>query len=354
MEHRKILHVDMDAFYASIEQRDHVEYRDRPIVVGGRPDQRGAVAAASYEARRYGIHSAMPSRVAVQRCPHVVFVRPRFEVYRQVSAQIRAIFRDYTDLVEPLSLDEAYLDVTGRDSAIATAKAIKQRIADTTALTASAGVSINKFLAKMASDVNKPNGLFVILPGDAMAFIANLPIEKFHGIGPATARKMKQLGIETGAQLQQYGEADLVKHFGKVGRHYFRIAHAQDNRQVNPNRIRKSVGAERSFTEDLSNVGAMATALGAIVAEVETRLIKAKKMGHTLTVKIKYADYRQVTRSRTVDVPMQRATDMEPLAQALLTHHLEPHPEVRLLGVAMGNLVPAEGGNYQQLSLPME
>ena len=322
-----------------------------PVVVGGRPELRGAVAAASYEARRYGIHSAMPSRIAVQRCPQVIFARPRFDVYRAVSEQIRTIFRDYTDLVEPLSLDEAYLDVTGCGSAIAIAKDIKQRITDITQLTASAGVSINKFLAKMASDVNKPNGLYVILPEDAMAFIATLPIEKFHGIGPATARKMKQLGIATGADLQRQSEADLIANFGKVGRHYFRVAQAQDNRQVNPNRIRKSIGAERSFTEDLRTLETMAAALVTIVDEVEARMLKAKKMGYTLTLKIKYADYRQITRSRTVDLPMQQATDMGILAQALLEHHLEPQPRVRLLGVAMANLVPAQLVGYQQLSL---
>ncbi|MEM1253094.1 MAG: DNA polymerase IV [Cyanobacteria bacterium P01_H01_bin.21] len=351
--HRKILHIDMDAFYASIEQRDHLEYRDQPVVVGGRPEQRGAVAAASYEARRYGIHSAMPSRVAIQRCPHVIFARPRFDVYRAVSEQIREIFRDHTQLVEPLSLDEAYLDVTGCDSAIATAKTIKQRIQETTQLTASAGVSINKFLAKMASDVNKPDGLYVILPEDAMAFIATLPIEKFHGIGPATARKMKQLGIVTGADLQRWSETDLVANFGKVGRHYFRVANAQDNRQVNPNRIRKSVGAERSFAEDLQSLEAMTEALAAIVDEVEARLLKANKMGHTLTLKIKYANYRQITRSRTLEVPMQRAVDIGPLAQALLEHHLDAHPRVRLLGIAISNLVPAEPVGFEQLSLPM-
>ncbi len=351
VDHRKILHVDMDAFYASIEQRDHPEYRDKPVVVGGRPEQRGAVAAASYEARRYGIHSAMPSRIAVQRCPHLIFAPPRFDVYRAVSAQIRAIFRDYTELVEPLSLDEAYLDVTGCESAIATAKAIKQRITQTTQLTASAGVSINKFLAKMASDVNKPDGLYVILPEDAMAFIATLPIEKFHGIGPATARKMKQLGIATGADLQRWSETDLVAQFGKVGHHYFRVANAQDNRQVNPNRIRKSVGAERSFAEDLQSLEAMTQALATIVDEVEARLLKAKKMGYTLTLKIKYANYRQITRSRTVDVPIQRATEMGPLAQALLEHHLDAQPQVRLLGVAISSLVSAETVGYQQLSL---
>lgn len=351
MDHRKILHIDMDAFYASIEQRDHGEYRGKPVVVGGRPEQRGAVAAASYEARRYGIHSAMPSRIAVQRCPHVIFARPRFDVYRAVSEQIREIFRDYTALVEPLSLDEAYLDVTGCDSAISTAKMIKRRINETTQLTASAGVSINKFLAKTASDVNKPDGLYVILPEDAMAFIATLPIEKFHGIGPATARKMKQLGIVSGADLQRWNESELVANFGKVGRHYYRVANAQDNRPVNPNRIRKSVGAERSFAEDLRTLEAMSQALVGIVAEVETRLLKAKKMGHTLTLKIKYADYRQITRSRTVDIPLQRATEIEALAQALLEHHLEPQPKVRLLGVAIANLVSDQTSGYQQLSL---
>ncbi|MBX2865897.1 MAG: DNA polymerase IV [Leptolyngbyaceae cyanobacterium MAG.088] len=352
MDERKILHIDMDAFYASIEQRDHAEYRHRPLVVGGRPEQRGAVAAASYEARRYGIHSAMPSRVAVQRCPHVIFARPRFDVYRAVSGQIREIFRDYTELVEPLSLDEAYLDVTGCDSAIATAKTIKHRIVETTQLTASAGVSINKFLAKIASDVNKPDGLYVILPEDAMAFIATLPIEKFHGIGPATARKMKQLGIESGADLQRWSEPDLVANFGKVGRHYFRVANAQDNRPVNPNRIRKSVGAERSFAEDLHTLEAMSTALTGIVEDVESRLLKAKKVGYTLTLKIKYADYRQVTRSRTMETPLQRATEIGDLAQALLEHHLEPQPQVRLLGVAISNLVVLDQTlGYQQLSL---
>lgn len=351
VNHRKILHVDMDAFYASIEQRDYPEYRNKPLVVGGRPEQRGAVAAASYEARRYGIHSATPSRVAVQRCPHVIFARPRFEVYRAVSEQIRAIFRDYTELVEPLSLDEAYLDVTGCESAIATAKAIKQRIFQTTQLTASAGVSINKFLAKMASGINKPDGLYVILPDDAMAFMATLPIEKFHGIGPATARKMKRLGIATGADLQRWSESDLVANFGKVGRHYFRVANARDNRLVNPNRIRKSIGAERSFTEDLQTQEAMVTALINIVDEVESRLLKAQKMGYTLTLKIKYADYRQITRSRTLDAPMQGAEEITTLAQALLEHHLEPKPRVRLLGVAISNLVPARPLNYQQLSL---
>ena len=229
---RKIVHVDMDAFFASVEQRDEPSYRGKPLVVGGSPDRRGAVAAASYEARKFGIHSAMPSRTAYHRCPELIFVRPRFEVYRAVSEQIREIFYRYTDLVEPLSLDEAYLDVTTNKkempSATIIAKEIQASIYEETGLTASAGVSINKFLAKMASGMNKPHGLFLIAPEDAEAFVENLPIGKFHGIGEVTAQKMHRLGIQSGVDLKQWSEADLVQHFGKVGRFYYRIARAQD------------------------------------------------------------------------------------------------------------------------------
>ena len=352
---RKIIHIDMDAFYASVEQRDHPELKGQPVAVGGLPSQRGAVCAASYEARKFGIHSAMPSRSAIQRCEHLIYVKPRFEAYRAVSEQIRKIFFDFSDLVEPLSLDEAYLDVTvdkrGIGSAVRIAEEIRDRIKTETHLTASAGVSINKYLAKIASDLNKPDGLSLIAPDQAEAFIEKLPIEEFYGVGPATATKMKALGIHSGADLKSWTQAELAKAFGKAGNYYYKVARAEDNRPVNPNRIRKSVGAERSFAEDLQTLDAMATALVAIVDEVEARLLKAKKMGHTLTLKIKYADYRQITRSRTLDVPLQRAADMAPLAQALLEHHLEPRPRVRLLGVAMANLVPAETVGYQQLSL---
>lgn len=249
--HRKIIHIDMDAFYASVEQRDHPELQGKPVVVGGRPEQRGAIAAASYEARRYGIHAAMPSRTAIQKCSHLIFLKPRFEAYRAVSEQIREIFFDYTDSVEPLSLDEAYLDVTtdklNIGSAVAIARQIKQRIHLELGLTASAGISINKFLAKIASDIDKPDGLFLIAPHEAQAFVEQLPIEKFYGVGPATSSKMKAHGIETGADLKKWKREKLIATFGKVGDYYYRVARAEDNRPVNPNRIRKSIGSERSF-----------------------------------------------------------------------------------------------------------
>ncbi|MEO0539931.1 MAG: DNA polymerase IV [Cyanobacteria bacterium P01_A01_bin.105] len=351
---RKILHVDMDAFYASIEQRDNPDYRGKPVAVGGAPDKRGAVAAASYEARQYGVHSALPSRIAVQRCPFLIFVKPRFDVYKAVSQQIRDVFLTYTDLVEPLSLDEAYLDVTenklGLDRAVAVAQQIKQRIVAATQLTASAGVSGNKFLAKMASGMNKPDGLTVILPEQAADFVAQLPIEKFHGVGPATARKMKQLDIHTGADLSAWSEADLVARFGKVGRHYYGIARGQDPRPVNPNRRRKSIGAERSFAADLTEMSQMQAALVPIVEEVQTRLQKARRVGYTLTLKVKYANYQQITRSRTVAIPLQSVEELLPLAVALLVSHLEHGRRVRLLGVTVANLATATAP--RQLPLP--
>ncbi|HEY9845754.1 MAG TPA: DNA polymerase IV, partial [Candidatus Caenarcaniphilales bacterium] len=289
----------MDAFYASIEQRDEPKYRGKPLVVGGSPHQRGAVAAASYEARKYGIHSAMPSRTALQRCKDLIFVKPRFEVYRAVSLQIREVFSRYTDLVEPLALDEAYLDVTQNKkqlpSATAIAKEIKQAIWQKTGLTASAGISINKFLAKMASGMDKPDGLFVILPEAAQTFVESLPIEKFHGIGKVTAAKMHELGIQVGADLKQWSEADLVKQFGKQGHFYYHIARAQDERDVIPNRLRKSIGAETTFVEDLDTLDEMNTELEKIAQTVKERLDRHRVYGHTLTLKVKYEDYQQIT-----------------------------------------------------------
>jgi DNA polymerase-4 len=352
---RKILHIDMDAFYASVEQRDCPQYRGKPLVVGGRPEQRGAVAAASYEARRYGIHSAMPARVAQQRCPALIFASPRFEVYKEVSGQIRQIFHRYTDLVEPLSLDEAYLDVTtnalAEPSALVLARRIKADILATTQLTASAGVSVNKFLAKMASGQNKPNGLTLILPEQAAAFVAALPIEKFHGIGQVTARKMHALGIATGADLGQWAEADLVQHFGKAGRFYHQVAQGQDDRPVNPHRIRKSIGAERSFSPDLTTVAAMAAALERIAQEVTARLEEQHRRGHTLTLKIKYANYRQITRSRTFTAAIGSGSPLVPWAQEMLLTHLDRGQPVRLLGLTLSNLEPTEAPDYRQLSL---
>ncbi len=352
---RKILHIDMDAFYASVEQRDCPQYRGKPLVVGGRPEQRGAVAAASYEARRYGIHSAMPARVAQQRCPELIFASPRFEVYKEVSGQIRQIFHRYTDLVEPLSLDEAYLDVTtnalAEPSALVLARRIKADILATTQLTASAGVSVNKFLAKMASGQNKPDGLTLILPEQAAAFVAALPIEKFHGIGQVTARKMHALGIATGADLGQWAEADLVQHFGKAGRFYHQVAQGQDDRPVNPHRIRKSIGAERSFSPDLTTLAAMAAALERIAQEVTARLEEQHRRGHTLTLKIKYANYRQITRCRTFTTAIGPESPLMPWAQEMLLAHLDRGQPVRLLGLTLSNLEPTEAPDYRQLSL---
>ncbi len=354
----------MDAFYASVEQRDNPHYRGQPIVVGGRPEQRGAVAAASYEAREYGIHSAMPSRIAVQRCPHLIFVKPRFDVYREASQQIREVFFRYTDLVEPLSLDEAYLDVTENKqqiaSAVAIARDIKRAIHQETHLTASAGVSINKFLAKIASDLDKPDGLYLIPPQEAEAFVESLPIEKFYGVGKATAAKMKAVGIHTGSDLKAWSDDALVQKFGRVGHYYYRAARCQDDRPVNPNRIRKSIGAERSFTTDLIQLEDMQIALRTIAAFVEDRMKRSQRCAHTLTLKIKYADYQQVTRSQTVHDLLHKAEPIYQLASYLLADHLDRHKKVRLLGITMSNLMPIgasperEEVQYIQLSLELE
>lgn len=353
---RKIIHIDMDAFFASVEQRDNILYRGKPIVVGGKPEQRGAVAAASYEARQYGIHSAMPSRLAKQRCPHLIFVKPRFEVYKEVSQQIREIFHRYTDLVEPLSLDEAYLDVTSNkleiSSATAIARAIKQAIHQETHLTASAGVSINKFLAKIASGLNKPDGLTLISPDQAEAFVESLPIEKFHGVGTATAAKMNALDIHSGAHLKQWSEADLVGRFGKAGHFYYRVARAEDDRRVNPNRIRKSIGTEQSFAEDLSDLETMYTELESLSRQVKERMDRHQRYGYTLILKVKYDDYEQITRSRTIADLLQDADVIYHLAKELLLLHLDSQRKVRLLGITVSNLLePSQSLNYVQLCL---
>ncbi|NJN20238.1 MAG: DNA polymerase IV [Leptolyngbya sp. RL_3_1] len=355
---RKIIHIDMDAFYASVEQRDHPAYQGKPIVVGGRPEQRGAVAAASYEAREYGIHSALPARIAQQRCPHLIFVPPRFTVYRQISQHIREIFGRYTDCIEPLALDEAYLDVTdnklGAASAMAMARAIRRAIYQETQLTASAGVSFNKFLAKIASGMNKPDGLYVIRPEQAADFVAALPIEKFHGIGKVTATKMHHLGIHTGADLRQWQETDLVQQFGKVGRFYYRVAQGQDDRPVNPNRVRKSVGAETSFAEDLRDLAEMEAVLAKLAQQVAYHLEKQQRGGYTLTLKVKYANYRQVTRSQTQTQALREAEALMALGQKLLHTHLEPEIAVRLLGLTVSNLEPlASQLEFVQLQLDL-
>jgi len=357
---RKIIHVDMDAFYASVEQRDRPELRGKPVVVGGRPEQRGAVAAASYEARAFGVHSAMPSRTAIQKCPHLIFVKPRFDVYREVSAQIRDIFHRYTDLVEPLSLDEAYLDVTenkqGQPSATLIAQEIRQAIYEEVHLTASAGISINKFLAKMASGINKPNGQTLILPQEAESFVEALPIGRFYGVGEATAAKMHRLGIQTGADLKQWSEDALVEAFGKVGHFYYRIARGQDDRSVNPNRIRKSIGVETSFFEDLGDRPSILTALDDITQELKERLDAKHACGRTLTLKVKYADYHQITRSRTVAAPLRDLLTLRQLAQELLDTTEVNQKPVRLLGLTVSNLgdsspTSTPSNDYIQLTL---
>jgi DNA polymerase IV len=358
-DHRKIIHVDMDAFYASVEQRDNPKYRGKPLVVGGSPDKRGAVAAASYEARKFGIHSAMPSRTAVQRCPHLIFAPPRFEVYREISEQIRSIFEDYTDLVEPLALDEAYLDVTENKQGIASAteiaRNIKQAILQKTQLTASAGVSFNKFLAKIASGMNKPDGLTVIPPNEAQLFIKALPIEAFYGVGRATATKMQELGINTGADLKQRSDRELVQHFGKVGRFYYQIARGIDERPVNPNRIRKSIGAETSFDPDLEGREAIKQKLEAISQELHQRIERNETKGRTLTLKVKFADYRQITRSRTMLDRVAGREQILAIAQDLLRGVELEAQAVRLLGITLSNLdTETEKPIYRQMELDLQ
>ena len=342
---RKIIHIDMDAFYASVEQRDFPAYRGKAIAVGG-GSARGVVAAASYEARRFGVHSALASAKARQRCPELIFVKARFDVYREVSQQIRAIFGQYTDLVEPLSLDEAYLDVTdnkpGIRSAIRIAMNIRAQIQRETQLTASAGVSYNKFLAKIASDINKPNGLKAILPHEAEAFLETLAIEKFHGIGRVTARKMHRLGIGNGAALKQASLETLTHHFGKAGRYYYHIVRGQDDRVVNPARIRKSVSAERTFQDDLRTPAELREQVHHVAHLLTERLEKANARGFTLTLKVKYADFSIITRSVTQKQVIGDQATIQMLAQELLDHVATDKNAVRLLGIGVSNLLTNE------------
>jgi DNA polymerase-4 len=295
-EARKIIHIDMDAFYASVEQRDNPELRGKPVAVGG-IRERGVVAAASYEARTFGVRSAMASVTARRRCPDLIFVKPRFEVYTAISREIRAIFADYTPLIEPLSLDEAYLDVTGVASATNIAKEIRARIKAEIGLTASAGVSYNKFIAKLASDQNKPDGLCVIPPAKGPAFVESLPVKRFHGVGPKTAERMAKLGIHTGADLKAQSLQMLELHFGKFAGYLHGAARGIDHRQVRPDRIRKSVGAERTFFEDLSDPGELAAALDNVLDALMERVERSGLAGRTVTLKVKYADFRIITRA---------------------------------------------------------
>lgn len=331
----------MDAFFASVEQRDHPEWQGKAIAVGG-SSKRGVVAAASYEARKYGVRSAMSSVVAKRLCPHLIFVPHRFDVYREVSYQIRAIFSTYTDLVEPLSLDEAYLDVSqpkqGPLSATLIAEAIRQKIWESTQLTASAGVSYNKFLAKVASDVNKPNGMKVILPSEALAFIDTLPIKRFYGIGKVTADKMQRMGIRNGADLREFSEIELVKRFGKSGRYFYKIARGIDDRKVNPKRIRKSIGAERTYSEDISDEALMREKIVYLVDKVFDYMEKANNFGRTISLKMKTPDFQQFVRSRSFQSELRNKEQMKACLFDLLAENIAAVGCVRLLGVTVSNL----------------
>jgi DNA polymerase-4 len=340
--YRKIIHIDMDAFYASVEQRDFPEYRGLPLVVGGLPQGRGGVVAtASYEARKFGVRSAMSSKQALQLCPHALFVRPRFAAYKEVSQKIREIFSRYTDLIEPLSLDEAYLDVTtdklNIGSAIDIAKQIKQAIKDELQLTASAGVSINKFVAKTASDMNKPDGLTFIGPSAIAAFMEKLPVEKFFGVGKVTAQKMKNMGIHTGNDLKKLPEEELVKHFGKAGRFYYQIVRGNDAREVQPHRETKSLAAEDTFAYDLTTVEEMEAELDKIAITVCNRLQHYQLKGRTITLKIKYSDFKQITRNQSFQIGMNDLETISKTAKQLLAATLPEDKKIRLLGISLSN-----------------
>lgn len=338
---RKIIHVDMDAFFASVEQRDDPELRGKPVAVGG-SSGRGVVAAASYEARKFGVRSAMPSLTARRLCPDLVFRKARFEVYAAVSQQIRAIFREFTPHVEPLSLDEAYLDVTedllGIGSATRIAEIIRQRIRAETGLTASAGVSYNKFLAKLASDQNKPDGLCVIRPGEGARFVQSLPVRRFHGVGPRGAEKMARLGIETGADLAAKDLAFLRQHFGSFAEYLYRAARGIDLRPVRANRIRKSLGGERTFFEDISSGPALREALDTIVDIVWQRIAENGARGRTVTLKMKYTDFRIVTRARSLAQPVAGKAEFARIARDLLDEQLPLPLPIRLIGLTLSGL----------------
>jgi DNA polymerase IV len=353
---RKIIHIDMDAFYASVEQRDNPELRGKPVAVGG-ARERGVVAAASYEARTFGVRSAMPSITARRMCPDLIFVKPRFDVYKAVSLQIRAIFAEHTPVIEPLSLDEAYLDVTenlqGISSATEIAQAIRARINAETALTASAGVSYNKFLAKLASDHNKPDGLFVITPKMGPGFVEDLPVGKFHGIGPARTAKMNGFGIHSGADLRAQSLDFLCRHFGKSGGYYYWISRGVDERVVHADRVRKSVGAENTFMTDLTDLGEARAALAPIIEKVWRYCETSGTRARTVTLKVKYADFEQITRRRTGDGPVASQAELERFTYALLEPIFPVRLGIRLLGVTLSSIDRDGPREERQLTLAL-
>lgn len=346
---RKIIHIDMDAFYAAVEQRDFPQYQGLPIVVGGSPDGRGVVATASYEARQFGIHSAMSARKAIQLCPQAIFVRPRFDAYKSVSVSIREIFSRYTDLIEPLSLDEAFLDVTEDKlqigSALEIAQQIKDAIKNELHLTASAGVSSNKFIAKIASDMNKPDGLTFIGPSKIQAFMEKLPVERFFGVGKVTADRMKKMGFHNGADLKKLSEQELIRKFGKTGKFYFKIVRGVDERPVQPHRLTKSLGAEDTFEQDLEHLPEMITELEQLAEKVTERLERSKLKGKTVTLKVKFNDFRQITRNQSFPNPIGDYPAIMAAARELLIKADIGHQKVRLLGISLSNF-----GNLVQTS----
>lgn len=357
---RKIIHIDMDAFYASVEQHDHPEYRGKPLVVGF-SEGRGVIAAASYEARKFGVHSALPTKKALELCPHLIFAAPRFSRYREVSQAIRKIFHEYTPLVEPLSLDEAFLDVTENlksiDSPEQVAQEIKEKIFNTLGLTASAGISYNKFLAKIASDINKPNGLFMITEDHAIAFLKTLKIEDFFGVGKVTAKKMHELGIQTGKELLQASEELLIHHFGKAGKSYYGYARGIDHRAVDPFQPQKSLGVEETFFDDLTLKEEVIEELEIVAKELISRSINSQFLGRNCTLKIRYKDFTQISRSQTTHFPLGNNLDELWQVTLLLLENiaLKPHKGIRLIGLSIANIdldKEALNNELNQLQIP--
>lgn len=339
---RKIIHIDMDAFFAAVEQRDNPQYRNKPIIVGGKPDSRGVVATCSYEARQFGVRSAMPSSHAYRLCPQAIFVKPRFAVYQEASTIIRGVFARYCDIYEPLSLDEVYLDVSNtplfQGSATLLAKCIKQEIHRRTGLIASAGISYNKFLAKLASDLGKPNGLYLITPEQGAEFVENLPIGRFHGIGHATEKKMHELGVLTGKDLKRQSLAVLQQHFGKSAQYYFDIARGIDHRQVNCRRERKSIGVETTFEEDIADPVMVARHLQQLLQKTLVKLVEKNLEAYTLTIKIKYQNFVQITRGKTLSQPITNNSATQLMLAELMKNTDIGEKKVRLLGVILSGL----------------
>ena len=353
---RKVIHIDMDAFFASVEQRDNPALRGKSVVVGGKPDSRGVVAAASYEARQYGIHSAMPCSQAYRKCPGTVFVKPRFEAYKSISKQIRSIFLQYTDIIEPLSLDEAYLDVTQNKveqvSATIIAEEIRSKIYQQTGLTASAGVSYNKFLAKVASDINKPNGIKVILPAESEEFVVRLAIGKFYGIGKVTERKMQELGIFTGSDLRSHSLEFLLRHFGSAAAYFFNVSRGIDERPVQGNRgPRKSLSNETTFSHDVDDIEELQLYLLQLALQLAEDLKHHKLSGKTVTLKVKYDNFEQITRSQTLAQDISDQKQIYAVCQRLLGHTDAGLRKVRLLGIGLSSFNHQQSERMQQMEL---